>query len=235
MEGLGINPGYLIVQSAALIILVILMKGYAYGPIMRVLEERQQRIAKGLEDARQAAIARENADAEAKKVLDAARAEASQIRADAAVEAEKTASGIVAKANDDAKKIVAQASEDATEERDRILANLRSQVAAISIAAANKLVGETLDDKRQHAIIADFFAKVPAEVASMSGDVATVTSALPLDDKEQAQVKKALNVKEVNFKVDPNILGGLVIRVGDRVVDDSVATQMGELRESLLG
>ena len=116
----------------------------------------------------------------------------------------------------------------------RILANLRSQVAAISIAAANKLVGETLDDKRQHAIIADFFAKVPAEIASMSGDVANVTSALPLDDKEQAQVKKALNVKEVNFKVDPNILGGLVIRVGDRVVDDSVATQMGELRESLL-
>jgi F0F1-type ATP synthase delta subunit len=108
-------------------------------------------------------------------------------------------------------------------------------VAAISIAAANKLVGETLDEKRQHAIIGDFFAKVPAEVAGMSGDAAEVTSALPLDDKEQAVVKKALNVKEVNFKVDPNILGGLVIRVGDQVVDDSVSSQMGELRESLLG
>jgi F-type H+-transporting ATPase subunit b len=234
MEGLGINPGYLIVQIAALIILVILMKGYAYGPIIRVLEERQQRIAKGLEDARQAAIARENADADAKKILEAARAEASQIRADAAVEAEKTASGILAKASEDAKKLVASAGDDATEERDRILANLRSQVAAISIAAANKLVSETLDEKRQHAIIADFFAKVPAEVSSMSGDVADVTSALPLDDKEQAQVKKSLNVKKVAFKVDPNILGGLVIRVGDRVIDDSIATQMGELRESLL-
>jgi F-type H+-transporting ATPase subunit b len=235
MEGLGINLGYLIVQAGALIILVILMRGYAYGPIIRVLEERQQRIAKGLEDARQAAIARENADEEAKKVMDAARSEAAQMRSEASVEAEKTAAGIIAKANEDAKKIVADAAEDATEERDRILADLRSQVAAISIAAANKLVGEALDEKRQHAIIADFFAQVPAEVASMSGAKAEVTSALPLDDKEQAQVRKSLSVDEVVFKVDPNILGGLVVRVGDQVVDDSVSSQMGELRESLLG
>ncbi len=235
MEGLGINLGYLIVQVGAFVVLVLLMKAFAYDPIIRMLEERQQRIAKGLEDARQAAIARENADAEAKKVLEQARSEAAQIRSDATVEAEKTASGIVAKANEDAKKIAAEAAESATEERDRILANLRSQVAAISIAAANKLVGETLDEKRQHAIIADFFAQVPDEVSGMSGDTAEVTSALPLDKKEKAQVEKSLNVKEVNFKVDPNILGGLVIRVGDRVIDDSVANQMGEMRESLLG
>ena len=234
MEGLGINLGYLIVQIGALIILVILMKGYAYGPIIRALEERQQRIAKGLEDARQAAIARENADVEAKKILDAARADAAQLRSDATVEAEKTGAGIVSKANEDAKSIVAGAAEEATEERDRILAGLRSQVAAISIAAANKLVGEALDDKRQHAIIADFFAQVPAEVSGMSGAEAEVTSALPLTDKEQAQVKKSLNVDAVRFKVDPSILGGLVIRMGDQVVDDSVASQMGSMRESLL-
>jgi F-type H+-transporting ATPase subunit b len=234
MEGLGVNLGYLIVQIGALIVLVILMKAFAYDPIIRMLEERQQRIAKGLEDARQAAIARENADAEAKKVMEAARAEAAQMRQDAAGEAEKAAAGIVAKANEDAKKIVADAAEDATEERDRILADLRSQVAAISIAAANKLVGETLDVKRQHAIIADFFARVPAEVSTMSGDVAEVTSALPLDDKEKANLKKSLKVGEVKYKVDPNILGGLVIRIGDQVVDDSVSNQMSELRESLL-
>ena len=71
MEGLGINLGYLIVQIGALIVLIILMRAFAYGPITRLLEERQARIAKGLEDARQAAIARDNADAEAKKVMDA--------------------------------------------------------------------------------------------------------------------------------------------------------------------
>ena len=233
MEGLGINLGYLIMQVFLLIFLVLLMKQFAYGPIIRMLGERQARIAKGLEDARQAAIARDNADAEAKTILDEARAEAAQIRSDATVQAEETAEGITARANDQSKEIIAAAQDDAVEERNRILADLRGQVAAIAIAAANKLVGESLDEKRQRDIIADFFAKIPADVAGLKGESAVVTSALPLTDKEQSTIKKTLSVDSISFKVDPGILGGLVIRVGDQVVDDSVANQMTGLSESL--
>ncbi|MBK8984498.1 MAG: F0F1 ATP synthase subunit B [Chloroflexi bacterium] len=233
MEALGINIGYLIMQILGITVLLLLLKGVAFGPILRVLDERKARIAKGLEDARQAAIARDNADAEAKKILDAARAEASKIRSDAAVQAEETGAGILAKANEDARSVVAAAREDAEEERNRILADLRGQVAAIAIAAANKIVGASLDDARQRALIADFFAKVPASVSSLSGDKAVITSALPLTDEEKKHAKAALNVSDVTFQVNPGILGGLIIRVGDQVVDDSVAGQMGALRDSL--
>ena len=233
MEGLGINLGYLIMQVFLLIILVLLMKQFAYGPITRMLDERQARIAKGLEDARQAAIARDNADAEAKTILDEARAEAAQIRSEATVQAEETAEGITARANEQSKEIIAATQDDAVEERNRILADLRGQVAAIAIAAANKLVGESLDEKRQRDILADCFAKVPADVAALQGESAVVTSALPLTNKEQSSIKKTLSVEDITFKVNPSILGGLVIRVGDQVVDDSVANQMTGLSESL--
>ena len=233
MEGLGINLGYLIMQVFLLIILVLLMKQFAYGPITRMLDERQARIAKGLEDARQAAIARDNADAEAKTILDEARAEAAQIRSEATVQAEETAEGITARANEQSKEIIAATQDDAVEERNRILADLRGQVAAIAIAAANKLVGESLDEKRQRDILADFFAKVPADVAALQGESAVVTSALPLTNKEQSSIKKTLSVEDITFKVNPSILGGLVIRVGDQVVDDSVANQMAGLSDSL--
>jgi len=235
MEGLGINLGYLIVQIGAVVVLIILMKAFAYGPITRMLEERQARIAKGLEDARQAAIARDNADAEAKKIQENARAEAAQIRSEATVQAEETSASIIAKANSDAKQVLADAREEAIEERNRILADLRSQVAAISIAVANKLVGESLSEDRQHEIIADFFAKTPAGVKELQGESAEVTSSLPLSDKEKNAIKKSVGVENINFKVDPNILGGLIIRVGDRVVDDSVASQMTVLKDSMLG
>jgi F-type H+-transporting ATPase subunit b len=235
MEGIGVNIGYLIMQILLIIFLLVLMKHYAYGPITKLLAERQARIAKGLEDARQAAIARDNADTEAKKILDAARAESAQMRAEATVQAEESTLTIRENANKEAKEILAMAREDAEEERNRILADLRTQVASISIAAANKLIGEALDEKRQHQIIADFFAKVPAGVAGMQGDAAEITSALPLSDKEQANIKKALKVEKVQFRVNPSILGGLIIRVGDQVVDNSVASQMSELRQSLTG
>jgi F-type H+-transporting ATPase subunit b len=233
MEALGINIGYLIMQILIITIFILLMKGLVYKPILRILDERKARVAKGLEDARQAAIARDNADAEAKKILDSARQEAAKIRQDAVAQAEETAKAIESKANEEARDIVASAGESAEEERNRILSELRGQVAAISIAAANKLVGESRDEQRQHALITDFFSKVPADVERLSGEKAEVTSALPLTEQEQKNALKALRVESVDFKVDPKILGGLVVRVGDQVVDDSVASRMNALGESL--
>lgn len=233
MEALGINIGYLIVQILAFIILMTALTGWLYRPILNVLEQRKQRIAKGLEDARQAAIARENADAEARRILDEARGEAANVRREAVVQAEQAAKDIEAKAREDARAITANAQAAAVEERDRILSDLRGQVAAISIAAANKLVGDSLDEQRQRRLIADFFSKAPAGVAGLSGDSAEVTSALPLSDAEKDNVRKSLGAKEVNFRVDPTILGGLVVRVGDRVIDDSVASRMSAMEDAL--
>ena len=233
MEALGINLGYLIMQILIITVLMLLLRGLVYKPIIKILEERKARIAKGLEDSRQAAIARDNADAEAAKIVDEARQEAVRVRQEAVAQADETAKAIEAKANEQAKEIVAKAREDAEEERNRILADLRGQVAAISIAAAYKLVGESLDEKRQHELIADFFSQVSADAMALSGDRAEVTSALPLTDREQADVKKKLKVAEVLFKVDPTILGGVVVRVGDQVIDDSVASRVSALSELL--
>ena len=233
MEALGINIGYFLMQILLFAILFFVLKGYLYNPIINNLEERKTKIAKGLEDARQAAIARDNADAEAKKIMDAARAEAAQLRMDASVQAEETANSIRAQAKQEAEGIISSAREEAEEERNNIMAGARGQIASIAIAAANKLVGESLDESRQHAIIADFFAKVPADAATLSGDSGEVTSAVPLTDAEQAQVKRTLNLEQITFKVNPSILGGLIIRVGDKVVDSSVASRMSAMRDSL--
>jgi len=233
MEALGINLGYLLTQFLGIAALLLILTAFVYKPMLRVLDERKARIAKGLEDARQAAIARENADMEAKRILDEARAEASNLRREAVVAAEGAAKDVEAKAREDAKAIMANAQTEATEERNRILSDLRGQVAAISIAAANKLVGESLDEKRQHQLINDFFSRVPAEVAGLQGETAEITSALPLTDAERQSATRMLGAKDVQFKVDPSILGGLVVRVGDRVVDDSVVNRMNALQESL--
>lgn len=233
MQALGINIGYLIIQILGFAILMILMKGWAYEPILKLLDERKARIAKGLEDARQAAIARDNADAEARKILDAARTEAAKIRSDAHAQAEASASGILAKANEEARKIVASAQDDAEAERNRILSDLRGQVVGIAMAAANKVVGETLDEQHQHKLLGSFFSALPDSVSRLSGERAEITSALPLTESEQAAARAAVKAQHVVFKVDPAILGGLIVRVGDQVVDSSVAGKMSSMREAL--
>ena len=228
LENLGINPGFLLVQIIAFIVLYTLLTRFIYDPLANMLRERRARIAKGLEDAEAAANARMNAENEAEQILAQARSEAAQIVEEGRSRAEEVEKEIKSTANAEAEDIRADARKAAEEARDAELANLRDQVVAISVALSQRMIGEALDEKRQQALIDDFFSKVPDEAKSLSGHV-EVVSAMPLGDKEQEKVKKETGADDVTFKVEPNILGGLIVRAGDRVVDGSVRSRLTEL------
>jgi len=243
LEALGINLPFLLVQIVNLIIVYTVVVKWIVGPIMGLLEKRRQTIAQGLEDARIAADARANAEKEAAKIKADAQAEASRIIREATERAEQAAKEVKAAADAEAAKAREAALADVEAERNRILADLRGQVVALSIAAAQKLVGETLDEKRQHALLNEFFSGVKSgkvvvlDDANFTGASAEVTSALPLTQEEEETIKKDILAKvgaqAVTFRVDPKILGGLVIKVGDKVLDGSVAAQFESLRQSL--
>lgn len=237
MEALGINLGLLIVQLIAFAIVFLTLNAWVYKPILDMMESRKQKIAQGLEDARVAAEARANAEKEAAKVLAEAQAEASKVVREATERAASAGKDVKAAAEAEAAKAREAAMAEAELERNRILGDLRGQVAALAIAAANKLVGDALDEKKQHSLIDEFFSGVKGGkvvlAEGLTGDSAVVTSALPLTSQEQDTVKKSVTVKDISFKVDPSILGGLVIKVGDKVLDGSVAGKLEGLRQTL--
>ena len=243
MEALGINLGLIMVQIIAFIIVFLTLNAWVYQPMLNMMETRKQKIAQGLEDARIAAEARADAEKDAAKITAAAQAEASKIVAEATERAAAAGKDVKAVAEADAAKLRESAMAEAQMERNRILGDLRSQVASLAIAAANKLVGEALDEKKQRALLDEFFSGVKSGTlvvlsdADFKGDTAEVTSALPLSKEEEEAVKKDVlakaGAKDVFFRVDPSILGGLVIKVGDKVLDGSVAGKLENLRQSL--
>jgi F-type H+-transporting ATPase subunit b len=243
MEALGINLGLLIVQIIAFIIVFLTLNAWVYQPLLTMMETRKQKIAQGLEDARVAAEARADAEKQAAKIIADSQAEASKIVREATDRAATAGKDVKAAAEAEAVKARDAAMAEAEVERNRILGDLRGQVAALAVAAANKLVGEALDEKKQHALLDEFFSGVKAgkvvvlDDASFKGDSAEVTSALPLSKDEEASVKKDIlskvGAQAVSFRVDPSILGGLVIKVGDKVLDGSVAGKLEGLRQSL--
>ncbi len=243
MEKLGLNLGYLLVQIFNFLILFVVLRVWVYKPILGLLEKRRENIAQGLEDARVAAEARANAEKEAAKIIADAQAEASKIVRDANERAQGVTKEVKAEAEAEAAKVRDAALGDAEIERNRILGDLRGQVAALSIAATQKLVGEALDDNRQRALLDEFFSGVKSgqvvvlDDTSFKGEAAEVVSALPLTEKEQDTVKKDVLTKvgaqAVTFRVDPSILGGLVIKVGDKVMDGSVAGKLSDLGQNL--
>jgi F-type H+-transporting ATPase subunit b len=244
MAKLGINLGTLIFQILNFTIVCILLYAWAYKPILNMMNNRKQKIAQGLEDARVASEARANAEQDAAKILAEAQTKASQVVRESTERAEAAALEIRAATEAEITKEREAALAEVQVERDRMLGDLRNQIAALAIAAAQKLVGEALDEQRQHILINEFFSGVKAgkvevlEGATISGTSAEITSALPLSSDEMEAVKSDVLSKvgsqaTVSFRVDPDILGGLVIRVGGKVLDASVAGQLESLRQSL--
>jgi F-type H+-transporting ATPase subunit b len=243
MEALGINLGLLIVQIIAFIIVFLTLNAWVYQPLLNMMETRKQKIAQGLEDARVAAEARKDAEKQAAQIVADAQAEAGKVVREATERAASAGKDVKVAAEAEVAKIREAAKAEAELERNRILGDLRGQVAALALAAANKLVGEALDEKKQHALIDEFFSGLKSgkvvvlDIADFKGESAEVTSALPLSKDEEASVKKDVLAKvgaqAVSFRVDPSILGGLVIKVGDKVLDGSVAGKLDGLRQSL--
>ncbi len=238
MEALGINLGLLIVQIIAFTIVFLTLNAWVYKPMLDMMDSRKKKIAQGLEDARVAAEARANAEKDAAKIIADAQAEASKVVREATERAEVASKDVRVSAEAEAAKAREAAMAEAELERSRILGDLRGQVAALAMAAANKLVGEALDEKKQRALLDEFFSgvksgKVVVVGEELKGESAVVTSALPLSKDEEAAVKKSVSAKDYSFKVDPSILGGLVIKVDEKVLDASVAGKLEGLRTAL--
>jgi F-type H+-transporting ATPase subunit delta len=99
----------------------------------------------------------------------------------------------------------------------------------------------TLTAKRRLFALLDVIGAFEGLVARMRGEVsADVTSARPLNDAEIAELKATLKTSlgrdaKLDAHVDPSLLGGLVVKVGSRMIDSSIRTKLNGLRAAMRG
>ena len=251
MEGIGelINPKFLLSQLVNFLILFIALYFLLWKRALKAFDERKQKIAKGLAEAEQAEQKLAEAEQQYARRVEEAEREGARLLADARQEVAQARDGMLSEARAEAQRIVAGAKEAVGLERQQMLGGVRDQVSALSIAVANKVIGGALDEKRQRHLIDEFFSGVSAgrvlvvDEADMAWAEAVaapviVVSALPLSAEEQATVSKELAAQlggepELEFAVDPALLGGLRLKIGDRIIDGSVAGRLSARGESL--
>lgn len=229
---LGINLGLLTANAVNLLLMIALLYVMAYKPIVKMLRQRRERIAEGLSNAHKAVEALAEAEADKRKMLDEARAEAQHVLHEAKTRADELAAQIKADAQAEAQRILDEARKDAIGERNRTMTDMRDHIVSLSLAAAGQLLGATLDGNRQRQIVEDFFTRIPPEAKDL-GDNLIVITAVPLNADEENRFKKELGAKKVTFRVDPSILGGVIVRAGDQQVDGSFSHQLASMRSSL--
>jgi len=147
------NPGLIFWTAVTFVIVLLILKKIAWGPIITALEEREKGIQSSIDRAHQAkdeseAILRKN-----KELLSKADAEADKIIREGKEYAEKLRADITGKAQEESKKMIAAALSSIEQEKHRALDVLRNEVADLAVMGAEKIIKTVLDADMQKKIV----------------------------------------------------------------------------------
>jgi len=154
--GLSFNLFWILVSAANFAFFIIVLRAAALGPITKMLDERRERIERGLRDAADAALAKGRAIEAADASLAEARRESNEIRANAERAAAQIREQQAAALKLELEKMRADAAAEIEAARVSALASIRSEVAELAISAATKVVGASMDGERQRALVGEF-------------------------------------------------------------------------------
>lgn len=159
IAALGFSLPGLITQLINFGILLVVLRLFLYGPLLKVLDERKRRIQEGIDAAASAASAAASSEAEARRAMEAARAEGQAAVARATEAAARLREELEARARADAEQIVARAREEIALERDQALEQLRREFADLAITAAERVIAQSLDRSAHQRLIDDVLAQ----------------------------------------------------------------------------
>jgi len=147
------NPGLIFWTAVTFVIVLVILRKVAWGPIISALEEREKGIQSSIDRAHQAkeeseAILRKN-----RELLSKADADADRIIREGKEYAEKLRAEITEKAQDESKKMIAAAVDSIDQEKRRALDVLRNEVADLAVKGAEKIIRTALDADLQKKIV----------------------------------------------------------------------------------
>jgi F-type H+-transporting ATPase subunit b len=153
MSGLGINAPTLIAQIVAFIILLLVMYFFAYKPVLKMLDERSRKIKDSMEEVQKVKDQAAQTEEEFKKKIEAASKEGQEVIARAMRTGEDARQRAQLEAKQEAQGLVEKARVEIERERNETIGELRQEFADLTIVAAEKVIGKSLDKEAHREII----------------------------------------------------------------------------------
>ncbi len=157
--------GTVIVELITFLVMMAVLARWVYPAIVRLAEARQRAIAEQLTEAEKSRAEAEARLKEAEAKLNEARKTAQSVIEAATKSGEQLRQELKQKAEEEAKRLTASARKEIEAERERAVQSVRNEVAGLVVAATEKVIGETLDEKKHKQLI----ERAIAEVASGDG------------------------------------------------------------------
>jgi F-type H+-transporting ATPase subunit b len=150
----GVNPLLLAAQVVNFLVLLFILKRFLYKPLLKVLEERKEKIAESLKQAEEIQETLTKTEEEKEKKLAAATLEARGLIEEATKNANQIIAQAHTKASKDIEEILKKGQEQIKQERLQMQQELRGELADIVVVAMEKVTGKVLKEKDQKELIA---------------------------------------------------------------------------------
>lgn len=159
----GLVIGDMVAQLIFFLILIALVRKFAWGPLMNMMEKRENYVASEIESAEQSREEAEKAAKDATEQLNNVRQEAQKIVEDAKTAGIKQEQDIIESARAEADRIKEQAKSDIQNEKEQAIQALQAQVASLSVLVASKVIEKEIDEQDQKTFIEDYIKEVGEE------------------------------------------------------------------------
>lgn len=158
-EALGLNLPAIIAQTFNFVVLLVVLRTFLFKPILKMLDERRAKIAEGLNAAELARAEAAQAQANIQEQIEAARKEGQELIANAQTISGRIQAEAREQASRDRDATVERARQEIQLERDRAIAELRGEFADITVRAAERIIGQSLDPQAHERIIQETLAE----------------------------------------------------------------------------
>ena len=155
-ELLGVNPWTALFTLANTIALFLVMKKFLWVPVLTMIQDRQQEIDSMYAEADSAKAEAKNLQAEYQQKLSVAAETSERMVKEAAARAQSREEEILRQANREAAAIMDKASADIALEKKKAINEAKDEISVIAMAIAGKVVGRTLNDADQAALVDSF-------------------------------------------------------------------------------
>jgi F-type H+-transporting ATPase subunit b len=154
-----LNPdtGLLIWTIVTFLCLVFILKKLAWGPLLHAIEEREARLKSERERAEAARTDAERIKTELEAQMSGLQAKSREMLAQTQKEAEALRAQLKASAEADSAKIREKTMQELSDEKERLVRDLRKEVAGLSVLAAERLMRKSVDDNVQKSVLEGFF------------------------------------------------------------------------------
>ena len=153
MVRLGISIPTLIAQIINFVFLLVILRLFAYKPIMKMLDERARKIKESMEEVQKVKEQAAQTEEEFKKKVEAASKEGQEVIARAMRTGEEARQRAQLEAKQEAQVLVEKARVEIQRERDETIGELRQEFADLTVVAAEKVIGKSLDKEAHRQII----------------------------------------------------------------------------------